>query len=57
MTLLAALTRDDERLRTAVLSQKNNGLQIINMEKESWAMEALIEALAEQQDPNDPGAR
>ena len=56
LTLLAALTRDDERLRTAVLAQRvTPSLQILT--KESWAMTALVEALTEQQDPNDPGAR
>jgi len=58
LTLLAALTQEDERLRTNLLSQKGPGLFRDNiLSVNSWSMNALVEAITEQQDPNDPNAR
>ena len=55
---LAALTQEDERLRTNLLSQKGPGLFRDNiLSVNSWSMNALVEAITEQQDPNDHNAR
>ena len=58
-TFLGALTQDDERLRTVILAQKGPSLMLREPDSfvSSWAMNALVEGITEQQDPNDPGAR